>query len=98
MLTGTGGRRIPGEFFPHLVKDFSAVSRFQVIQEEPQRVRFAMVADGMTDTDRAALEHRVRGAMGPDVRVDFERVSQIPLTAAGKLQVVINRVPLMRAA
>jgi phenylacetate-CoA ligase len=98
MLTGSGGRRIPGEFFPHLVKDFSAVSRFQVTQEEPQRVRFAMVADGMTDTDRAALEHLVRGAMGPDVRVDFERVSQIPLTAAGKLQVVINRVPLTRAA
>lgn len=98
VLVGSGGRLIPGEFFPHLVKDFHAVSRFQVIQEEPNRVRFSLLADGMTDADRTALEQLVRGAMGAEVRVDFEPMLRIPLTSTGKLQVVINRVPPKRAA
>lgn len=97
MLIGSDGRMIPGEFFPHLVKDFPSISRFQVVQEEPHRVRFAIVAPTMTDGDRATFERLVRDAMGADVRVEFEPVSHIPLTAAGKLQVVINRVPLKRA-
>ncbi len=97
LLQGSGGRSIPGEFFPHLVKDFPAVSRFQVIQEEPHRVRFAMVANGLNEQDRSTLERLVQSAMGDDVRVHFEPVSAIPLTPAGKLQVVINRIPLKKA-
>ncbi len=98
MLTGTGGRAVPGELFPHLVKDFPAIRRFQVVQEQPDRVRFAMVADGMLEHDRAKLEFLVRVAFGPGVRVDFEPIDQIPLTAAGKLRVVVNHVPYKRVA
>jgi phenylacetate-CoA ligase len=97
MLIGSGGRKIPGEFFPHLVKDFPAVSRFQVVQDQPNRLRFAMVANGMADGDRTVLEQLVRRAVGDEVQVEFAAVSQIPLTAAGKLQVVVNRIPLKRA-
>jgi len=97
MLIGSGGRTIPGEFFPHLVKDFPAVRRYQVVQEAPDRVRFMLAADGMTASDRAKLEQLVRAALGTGVHVDFEPVAHIPLTAAGKLQVVINRMPLRRA-
>lgn len=97
MLIATGGRVIPGEFFPHLVKDFPAVRRFQVVQEEAGRVRFALTTEGMRDDDRTTLERLVRDALGPGVCVDFEPVEHIPLTAAGKLQVVINRVPHRRA-
>ena len=97
MLVATGGRVLPGEFFPHLVKDFPAVRRFQVVQEETDRVRFALVADGMAAVDRQRLEYLVREALGPGVRVDFEPLSNIPLTAAGKLRVVVNHVPHRRA-
>jgi phenylacetate-CoA ligase len=92
------GRLISGVFFPHLVKEFPAVRRFQVVQEEADRVRFMLVADGMSGADRARLEGLVRRALGHGMRVDFEPVASIPLTRAGKLQVVINRVPLRSAA
>lgn len=98
VLYASGGRTIPGEFFPHLVKDFPAIRRFQVIQEEPQRVRFAMQAVGFAEHDRARFEAMVRGAMGSKVRVDFERVDEFALTAAGKLQVVVNRIAARKAA
>lgn len=93
MLLASDGRIIPGEFFPHLVKDFPAIRRFQVVQEEAGLVRFAMEAKGLSEPDRLTLERLVRGALGPGVRVDFEAVKQIPLTASGKLNVVVNRVP-----
>ncbi len=97
VLYATGGRIIPGEFFPHLVKDFPAVRRFQVVQEQEDRVRFALAARDMRREDRMRLERLVQDAMGPGVRVDFEPVDQIPLSASGKLQVVVNRVPYRRA-
>jgi phenylacetate-CoA ligase len=97
VLQASSGRLIPGEFFPHLVKDFPAVRRFQVIQEEPCRVRFLLTAEAFAARDRAEFERQVRAAMGPDVQVDFEPVEQVPLTAAGKLQVVINRIPQRKA-
>lgn len=98
LLVARDGRTIPGEFFPHLVKDFPAVRRFQVVQEEADRVRFAMDAEGLGADDRTRLEGLVRGALGPGMRVEFESVARIPLTASGKLQVVMNRVPRKRAA
>ncbi|MBL9120396.1 MAG: phenylacetate--CoA ligase family protein [Phycisphaerae bacterium] len=92
MLQATGGRMIPGEFFPHLVKDFPAVRRFQVIQESADLVRFRLQADGMAGADRARLERVVSESLGSNVRVIFEPVDAIALTPAGKLQVVVNRL------
>jgi phenylacetate-CoA ligase len=90
-IRGAGGRAIPGEFFPHLAKDFPAIRRFQVVQEDPSRVRVALDAARLTETDRLKFEAHVRAAIGPGVKVDFEPVRDIPLTPSGKLQVVINR-------
>ena len=92
MLRASGGRLVPGEFFPHLVKDFRAVRRFQVIQESPSLVRFRLQAEGMADEDRSRLERSVREALGSEVAVTFEPTSSIELSPAGKLQVVVNRM------
>ena len=98
MLVATGGRPVPGEFFPHLVKDFPAVRRFQVIQERLDRVRFAVAAPDLSEGDRLTLDRLESEAMGPGVGVDFEPVDHIALTPAGKLRVVINQVAQGRAA
>jgi phenylacetate-CoA ligase len=97
MLHASGGRLIPGEFFPHLVKDFSAVRRFQVVQEEPHLVRFLLEAKEMQDEDRATLERLVREAFGAEVLVRFEPADRIELTPASKLRVVVNNIHLKRA-
>lgn len=98
MLQASGGRVLPGEFFPHLVKDFPAICRFQVIQETTDHVRFTVVAPRLRADDRAKLTGLVRAALGPEVRVELELVDQIHQTPAGKLQVVINRAMAMARA
>ncbi|MBL8798966.1 MAG: phenylacetate--CoA ligase family protein [Planctomycetia bacterium] len=86
------GRRLPGEFFPHLCKDYPAIQRFQVEQTEPDRMQFKVVlGPRWSDADQAQLLHEVRQAIGEAMQVDFLPVTDIPLTRAGKHQVVINR-------
>jgi phenylacetate-CoA ligase len=38
VLVTQDGRAVPGEFFPHVLKDFPAVRRFQVIQTSPDEI------------------------------------------------------------
>lgn len=85
------GRRIPGEFFPHLIKDFPTVKRFQVVQLEPTRIELrAVLGDGWSETDHLGLMNAIREVIGPTVHFEILPVKDIPLTPVGKLQVVIN--------
>jgi phenylacetate-CoA ligase len=98
VLQTPDGRRIPGEFFPHLMKDFPAVKRFQVVQQEQGRIRIQMVLGAnWQEADGRELEQEVCKVTGPSVRIDFIRVDDIPLTGAGKLQVVVNCCSLPQA-
>ena len=92
ILTTPDGRRLPGEFFPHILKELNSVRRFQVIQEVPEAVTVRLVAPGWTPEDERWLRHEVAVAAGSALELRLELVEDIPLTAAGKLQVVINRL------
>jgi phenylacetate-CoA ligase len=92
ILTTPDGHRVPGEFFPHLLKDFPAIERFQVVQEEPELIRLKIVANGnWCAADEADVKREVEKVVGNTVRFLIERVDEIPLTRSGKLQVVVNR-------
>jgi phenylacetate-CoA ligase len=91
VLRTPDGRRIPGEFFPHLMKEFPAVRRFQVVQHEPGRIELrAVLKETWGEEDRRRLDREVGKVLGPSARFDLLRVDDIPLTASGKLRVVVN--------
>ena len=100
ILRTPDGRLIPGEFFPHLIKDYRAVRRFQVVQETPELIRLRLVVDeNWTNQTARHLEDIVRQTLGPVVQFELMLVDEISLTQAGKLQVVINKTqPLRQAA
>ena len=85
------GRRITGLFFPHLLKDFAGVKRFQVVQDAPDHVQLRVVAaPSWSDGERQAVDKIVRSHLGPRVNLDIVKVEEIPLTATGKQRVVVN--------
>lgn len=91
VLTTPDGRALPGEFFPHILKELASVRRFQVVQEDPAEVTVRLVAPEWRAEDEAWLRREVLAVAGDRLRLRVEQVDDIPLTAAGKLQVVINR-------
>jgi phenylacetate-CoA ligase len=86
------GRRVPGEFFPHLIKDFAAVRQFQVVQESENHVRLVVVLKQEWDAgERERLTREIRGVLGESIHFEIVPVEAIALTKAGKLRVVVNR-------
>jgi phenylacetate-CoA ligase len=91
MLETADGRLIPGEFFPHLIKEFPAIRRFQVVQESSGAIQLRVVVNSSWSPDvQSTLEKRVRDTVGAAAPFDLSVVDDIPLTPAGKLQVVVR--------
>lgn len=92
-LNTPDGRKIPGMFFPHLMKEFPTVRRFQVVQEKVEQITLKLVVEGgLTLTERELLLSEVRRCTGTVIDVQLQLVDDIPLTKAGKTKVVVNAV------
>lgn len=87
------GRNVPGEFFPHLMKDYAGVRQFQVLQTSLDQLELRVVlAPAWTDADRRSVLHSVSRTVGPHVTVRWRAVPSIELTRAGKHRVVVSHV------
>ena len=93
VLTTPDGRRVPGELFPHLLKDYPVVHGFQVVQESAREITLRLVLRG-ADHDLPRIEGAIRAIIGDAVSLKLETVREIPLTATGKLRVVLNRAEM----
>lgn len=91
------GRKVPGEFFPHLLKEFPAIRRFQVVQNRIESIQLKLVAPQFADADRDRLLSAVRDCTGGVVGLDLQFVEDIPLTSAGKLKVVVRNPEITRS-
>jgi phenylacetate-CoA ligase len=69
VMTTPDGRQLPGEFFPHILKEFSAVQRFQVVQDEPEVVTVRLVAPAWSESDAARLRREVAAVAGGALEV-----------------------------
>jgi phenylacetate-CoA ligase len=92
VVTTPDGRRLPGEFFPYLLKDF-ALKRYQIVQDASDHCEVRLVPSaGWSENDRKKIDEGVRLAVGSSMRFDIVMVEDIPLSKAGKLRVVVNEV------
>jgi phenylacetate-CoA ligase len=95
ILVTCDGRRLPGIFFPHLLKDYAAVRQFQVVQPERDLVELKLVVDDRWEqAARESLRREVQHAVGDATRLLIKEVDEIPLTAMGKLRVVVGHTHL----
>ncbi len=87
------GRTVPGEFFPHLLKEFSAVKQFQVVQKRTDLLQIKLVLhEGNHDDQLRRIEQEIRRVLGGAITVNVEPVAAIPQTASGKFRVTISEV------
>jgi phenylacetate-CoA ligase len=92
ILVTPDGRHLTGLAFPHLLKEFPAVTFYRVIQENPEFVRIELVVNpSWTQESGLRIQTAAQSLLGPMMRVQLQLVDCIPPGASGKRQVVINR-------
>ena len=90
-LRGKDNRIVPGEFFPHLLKDIVEISEFQVEQKSLDQIVLSVVLNGrMSEESEALLRSQFVKVFGDSARLDVRQVSSIPRRASGKRRVTIG--------
>lgn len=85
------GRVVPGEFFPHLIKEVSSVYEFQVRQYKLDEIKIIIVPKGQINrSDENYLKKKILDTLGKRVKIEFEYVDKIPRTETGKLRVTLS--------
>ena len=93
MLTTPDGRFIPGEFFPHLIKDIPGIEAFQVRQTHADQLVVLMVRPGdVPEAKLAFMRSAIDKVVGTDMKVEFRFVDEIPLTPSGKRRVAVREI------
>jgi len=93
MIVAAHGKIITGLFFPHLMKEFHEVDRFQVIQEDRENLIIKIVPkDGNSNVRMETMRREIQKVLGQGMQIDFQLVREIPLTPSGKHRVTISKV------
>jgi phenylacetate-CoA ligase len=93
------GRIVPGEYFIHLLGVHlkgSPILKYQVIQEEYDRLRFKLVlrpGQCLEPPIQQQIDKKTRLVMGEQCRMAFEYVDRILPAASGKYFYTICKIP-----
>lgn len=91
VLQFPNGKTLPGEFFPHLLKDYVVIRRFQVVQKREDHVELKVIlADRMSSNLKNEILSKIHEHVGYQVSISWMELDSIPLTKMGKHRVVIN--------
>ena len=93
------GHLLPGEFFPHMLKDVPGLLRFQVVQRRLDRLDLSLVRGaGFDESSLAYIRRELAKVVGDSLELHCHYVDEIPLTPSGKWRVCISELPAMPAA
>lgn len=91
LLHTLDGRTVPGEFFPHLMKDISEINEYQVRQSSREEVVLSVVLGRpLSESSETLLRREMAKVFTPATRVTIKRVESIPQLPSGKRRVAIG--------
>ncbi len=87
------GRSIGGYFWTYLSRVVPGIKQFQVEQKQRSGVTFRFIpGDGWKDENLDRIRKEIIDNMGESVRLDFDKVDQIPLSPSGKFRFIVSKV------
>ena len=87
-----GGNRLTVQFFIYVLKYFSEIDSFQIVQESPECIILRVVSVGDFSTE---IHHKIIDALrhnGADINIELELVKEIPLPPSGKRRFIISQL------
>src|SRR6267378_3274445 len=99
VLRTRDGRVVPGEFFPHVLKDISEVREFQVQQTSLDEIVVYVVLNcPLLDSSRALLKRETTKVFGNDTQILVKAVEDIPRQRSGKRRITVGLESQITAA
>ena len=87
------GSQVPGEFFPHVFKEFKQIKQYQVVQDDLDHMIVKIVpAPTFTPAVRDSVHAELMKMFGDSLTIVYELVDEIPLTPSGKLRVTVSNL------
>lgn len=93
IIKTNSGVELPGEFFPHLLKDFNGIERFQVKQKTLDAIDILYITnEHFTGGELASIDQELQRYTEQSLLINFHKVDEIPLTPSGKHRVTISEL------
>jgi len=90
-LRTADGRIVPGEFFPHLLKEIPEFARYRVEQKQLDRIVIsAVLTRELSARSREMLDREIGRVFGSATRCDIQQVKEIPALASGKRRITVG--------
>jgi hypothetical protein len=90
-MTDTG-ELISGVIGTHVFRNTMTVQRYQIIQEDPLRVRIKIVPKGtLSERDKTLVMSLFSRYLGSKMTITLEMIDDFPVPPSGKSIFVINR-------
>jgi len=87
------GKILPGSFFPHLMKEFQEVDKYQVIQKTKESLIIKIISkQGVSDDRLDFCRTEIIKVAGDSMNVAFEFVDEIPLSSSGKFRMTVSEI------
>jgi len=89
------GKIITGVFFPHLMKEFKEIRKYQVIQRDRKSLMVKLALEPETSKRfLMVLRKKLREVIGDSMEIKFDLVDDIPLNRSGKFRTTISKLPV----
>jgi phenylacetate-CoA ligase len=90
-LRTADGRTVPGEFFPHILKDIPEIAHYRVEQHSPAHiVILAVLQAPLSDRSQGLLQREIARVFAGNMRWEIRPVAEIPQLASGKRRVTVG--------
>jgi len=90
-LRTADGRTVPGEFFPHLLKEIPEFTQYRVEQKDLARIVIsAVMARELSARSRDLLQNEIAKVFGAGTRCEIQAVREIPMLPSGKRRITIG--------
>jgi phenylacetate-CoA ligase len=90
-LRTADGRTVPGEFFPHLLKEIPELASYRVEQKSLDRIVIsAVLTEPLSDRSDALLRREIGNVFGVGTVCELRPVTQLPRLGSGKRRVTVG--------
>ena len=91
LLRTADGRTVPGEFFPHLLKEIPEFAQYRVEQRSLDRIVIsAVLTRPLSERSESLLRHEIGKVFGTATTWEVQPVDEIPNLRSGKRRVTVG--------